>query len=172
MKVVLLFAFAAAALAQDLPDAPGKAVVERMCKACHGLETIVSAKYTKDRWGEIVDDMVSRGAQGKSRTSTAWLSTWEGSNSSPSPRAASQVCTNNSSQPMAANPDASANPSGCQPRWPGSTPSTTCPNTELNDVIVRTSSAGSVAGSGSSPIAPRANISASSVTADATTVAP
>lgn len=51
-------------LAQSLPEGPGKAVTERMCKPCHGLENVVREKRTKDRWAEIVDDMVSRGAQG------------------------------------------------------------------------------------------------------------
>jgi competence ComEA-like helix-hairpin-helix protein len=53
-----------AAAAQTLPDAPGKAVVERMCSQCHSLESVVSARMTKDGWAGIVDDMVSRGANG------------------------------------------------------------------------------------------------------------
>jgi competence protein ComEA len=64
MKVALLFGLAAAAAAQSLPEGPGKAVVERMCKSCHGLESVVRARMTMDRWGEVVDDMVSRGAKG------------------------------------------------------------------------------------------------------------
>jgi competence protein ComEA len=51
-------------VAQSMPEGPGKAVTERMCKPCHGLENIVREKRTKDRWAETVDDMVSRGAQG------------------------------------------------------------------------------------------------------------
>src|SRR6266404_3849505 len=50
--------------AQTLPEGPGKAVVERMCKSCHGLENVVRAKRTKEKWSEVVDDMVSRGAKG------------------------------------------------------------------------------------------------------------
>src|SRR5882724_236111 len=50
--------------AQTLPEGPGKAVVERMCKNCHGLENVVRAKRTKEKWSEVVDDMVSRGAKG------------------------------------------------------------------------------------------------------------
>jgi competence protein ComEA len=62
---MLFLKFAALlSLAQSLPDGPGKAVTERMCKPCHGLENVVREKRTKDRWADIVDDMVSRGAQG------------------------------------------------------------------------------------------------------------
>ena len=52
------------ALIQTLPDGPGKAVTERMCKPCHGLENVVRARRTEDKWSEVVDDMVSRGAKG------------------------------------------------------------------------------------------------------------
>ena len=57
-------AFAQSLPSQTLPEGPGKVVVERMCKNCHGLENVVRAKRTKDKWSEIVDDMVSRGAKG------------------------------------------------------------------------------------------------------------
>jgi mono/diheme cytochrome c family protein len=50
--------------AQTLPDGPGKAVVQGMCTPCHGLENVIRARMTKDRWGSVVDDMVSRGATG------------------------------------------------------------------------------------------------------------
>jgi competence protein ComEA len=64
MKPVLFLCLTVAAAAQTLPDGPGKAVVEKMCTGCHGLENVVRARLTKDRWGFIVDDMVSRGASG------------------------------------------------------------------------------------------------------------
>jgi competence protein ComEA len=64
MKPVLFLCLTVAAAAQTLPDGPGKAVVERMCTGCHGLENVVRARLTKERWGFIVDDMVSRGATG------------------------------------------------------------------------------------------------------------
>jgi competence protein ComEA len=51
-------------LMQSLPDGPGKAVTERMCKPCHGLDNVVRARRTEDKWAEVVDDMVSRGAKG------------------------------------------------------------------------------------------------------------
>jgi competence protein ComEA len=64
MKPVLFLCLTVAAAAQTLPDGPGKAVVEKMCTGCHGLENVVRARLTKERWGFIVDDMVSRGATG------------------------------------------------------------------------------------------------------------
>ena len=45
-----------------LPDGPSKALTERVCTPCHGLENVVRARMTKERWGQVVDDMVSRGA--------------------------------------------------------------------------------------------------------------
>ena len=59
MNLVLMLA-----LAQALPDGAGKAVTERMCKGCHGLDNVVRARFTEDKWAEVVDDMVSRGAKG------------------------------------------------------------------------------------------------------------
>jgi competence protein ComEA len=50
--------------AQELPDRPGKAVVEKLCSDCHGLATIVGLRRTKAGWETTVDDMASRGAKG------------------------------------------------------------------------------------------------------------
>lgn len=52
----------ALANAQDLPDGKGKDVVENVCGACHGVDLLSSQRATKEGWGYIVDDMVSRGA--------------------------------------------------------------------------------------------------------------
>jgi competence protein ComEA len=64
MKLILYISVAGLAFGQTLPDGPGKAVTERMCSGCHGLENVVRAKRTKEKWAEVVDDMVSRGAKG------------------------------------------------------------------------------------------------------------
>ena len=48
----------------DLPDGPGKALVERICSGCHGVGVFTDNRNTKERWGAVVDDMVSRGAEG------------------------------------------------------------------------------------------------------------
>jgi competence ComEA-like helix-hairpin-helix protein len=51
--------------AQDnLPDGKGKEVLERMCTNCHGLDQVTANRYAKKFWGSVVDDMVSKGAEG------------------------------------------------------------------------------------------------------------
>jgi mono/diheme cytochrome c family protein len=55
------------AIAQDnatLPDGPGKAVVQKMCVGCHGLSVIAAKHATPEQWANIVQQMVSRGADG------------------------------------------------------------------------------------------------------------
>jgi competence protein ComEA len=52
------------AKAQNLPDGPGKAELERVCSACHGAEMVLGVKQDKAGWESTVDDMVSRGATG------------------------------------------------------------------------------------------------------------
>jgi competence protein ComEA len=67
-RIVFLGALALAMLPagaqSDLPEGRGKELVLRECTKCHGLEGITRARMTKDRWDEVVDDMVSRGAGG------------------------------------------------------------------------------------------------------------
>jgi competence ComEA-like helix-hairpin-helix protein len=53
-----------AADGDDLPAGKGKDVLVRMCTDCHGLDTVTSVKYSKKFWGSVVDDMVTRGAEG------------------------------------------------------------------------------------------------------------
>ena len=62
--VLCLSATPRAPAQSKLPDGPGKALVERTCKKCHTIETITRARLTPERWGEVVDDMISRGAEG------------------------------------------------------------------------------------------------------------
>ena len=51
--------------AQDsLPDRPGKQTVERVCSACHELDTATGARHTRAEWRALVDAMVNRGATG------------------------------------------------------------------------------------------------------------
>src|ERR1035438_9184041 len=70
MRSVLFLCLTVAAAAQTLPDGPGKAVVERMCTPCHSLDSVVRARMTKDRWSNMVDEMVSRGAVGQHEQGT------------------------------------------------------------------------------------------------------
>jgi hypothetical protein len=48
----------------DLPEGVGKPLLVRICSKCHGLENVVRARNTKEKWSSIVDDMVARGSEG------------------------------------------------------------------------------------------------------------
>jgi competence protein ComEA len=64
--MICLF-LAAAAWAQpapNLPEGKGKAAFARVCGQCHGVQIVIKKTNTADGWAEVVDDMVSRGAQG------------------------------------------------------------------------------------------------------------
>ena len=64
-RIGLLTAFsltAAAAWAQ-LPDGPGKAETERVCKGCHELERSISPRQDRAGWQQTLDKMVSLGAE-------------------------------------------------------------------------------------------------------------
>jgi competence protein ComEA len=62
----ILVIFSGLALAQkaQLPDAPGKDVVQRVCGACHAPEMVIGKGNTRDGWTQVVGEMISRGAQG------------------------------------------------------------------------------------------------------------
>ena len=45
-----------------LPEDEGKQVTERVCSACHGIDSVVSERHNKGEWQKVVDDMASRGA--------------------------------------------------------------------------------------------------------------
>lgn len=60
LAVFLLFA--ASAFAQ-LPDSPGKAETEKVCKQCHELARSVSLHQDRDGWRATVDKMVNLGAK-------------------------------------------------------------------------------------------------------------
>jgi competence protein ComEA len=50
------------------PQAPADdknaATYTRVCSTCHDAQRILSNRRTKDQWGEVIDKMVERGAQG------------------------------------------------------------------------------------------------------------
>jgi competence protein ComEA len=48
----------------DLPEGKGKAVFLTMCSNCHGIEQATGIRNSKKQWTYVVDDMVSRGAEG------------------------------------------------------------------------------------------------------------
>ena len=45
-----------------MPDGAGKEIVQKQCAVCHGL-TVVTAKHaSRKEWEQVVNQMVSRGA--------------------------------------------------------------------------------------------------------------
>jgi competence protein ComEA len=50
--------------APPLADDKNAATYTRVCSTCHDAQRILSNRRTKDQWGEVIDKMVERGAQG------------------------------------------------------------------------------------------------------------
>ena len=50
--------------AVELPEAPGKDVVVRMCTSCHGTDTFISNRMDAAEWAQVIADMQARGARG------------------------------------------------------------------------------------------------------------
>ncbi len=48
----------------QLPDAPGRETVQKICAACHGVEVIVPRGMSRQEWGQVVANMVAKGAKG------------------------------------------------------------------------------------------------------------
>ncbi len=64
MLTVLLLIAAAQAPAGQLPDAPGRPTVQKVCGACHGMDVISAKGRTRADWEQVIASMVSRGAKG------------------------------------------------------------------------------------------------------------
>jgi competence protein ComEA len=61
--VVAALSFATVGAQDSLPDGPGKQTVERVCSACHDLDTATGARHTRAEWRALVNAMVDRGAK-------------------------------------------------------------------------------------------------------------
>jgi len=61
-RVAVIFFGLTAAWGQ-LPEGPGKAETERVCKNCHELERSISPRQDRAGWQETIDKMVSLGAE-------------------------------------------------------------------------------------------------------------
>ncbi len=59
-----LFSGSLALFAADLPDAPGRDTVKKVCAACHPAEVVLAKGMTREQWGNMVSNMISRGAKG------------------------------------------------------------------------------------------------------------
>ncbi len=67
VSTIIALCALSAGLAQaqvKLPDGDGKDLVEKICAACHGLDTAIADKHTEKEWRSVVDTMVNRGAEG------------------------------------------------------------------------------------------------------------
>lgn len=64
LQCTALFAAGQAKSRVELPDAPGKEIVQRICTACHGVEVIVPRGMTRQEWSQVVANMVAKGAKG------------------------------------------------------------------------------------------------------------
>ena len=62
--ILLPLLFALPAQPQDLPEAKGKDLYEKICGACHGTDVVFKTRTTKEKWKNTVDEMASRGAEG------------------------------------------------------------------------------------------------------------
>jgi competence protein ComEA len=55
---------AAAAVAQQLPDGPGRQELETKCKQCHELARSISLRQDRDGWSTTMSKMVAFGMKG------------------------------------------------------------------------------------------------------------
>ncbi len=62
--LALLTLFAVSTSSSALPPGEGKPIVERMCSSCHALKVVTSKRASPEQWAQLVDQMVSRGAEG------------------------------------------------------------------------------------------------------------
>lgn len=58
----------------DLPEGEGKETFVKMCSNCHALKRVVKVRFPKKFWESVVDDMVSRGAEGTEEETTMVIS--------------------------------------------------------------------------------------------------
>ena len=49
----------------ELPDGPGKKILQASCKSCHELDEVIKFKgyYTRAQWRDVVQTMVEYGAK-------------------------------------------------------------------------------------------------------------
>lgn len=61
---MIVLSLAVSGYAQSLPEGQGKAEFQRICGNCHSVSIATSQRMTQAQWTGVVNDMVSRGAQG------------------------------------------------------------------------------------------------------------
>src|SRR5689334_949998 len=60
--------------AQQLPDGAGKEATKKICGNCHEIATVISARRTRVAWEHMVEDMITRGAEGSDEDMEAVVS--------------------------------------------------------------------------------------------------
>ena len=61
IRKILLSVAACALSAQQLPEGPGRAELERMCKQCHEVARSVSLRQDRDAWSATMARMIAFG---------------------------------------------------------------------------------------------------------------
>jgi cytochrome c5 len=61
LVVSLIACMAVSAMAQELPDGPGRAEVEKLCKQCHELARSLAPRQDRDAWTHTMNKMVAFG---------------------------------------------------------------------------------------------------------------
>ncbi|MFN7920853.1 MAG: helix-hairpin-helix domain-containing protein [Bryobacteraceae bacterium] len=64
MRVVALAAISAAGLLAQLPEGPGRAETEKLCKNCHELQRSISRRQDKEGWQATIKKMIAFGTKG------------------------------------------------------------------------------------------------------------
>jgi competence protein ComEA len=59
--IVILLALSILQAQVQLPDAPNKKLVERLCNTCHSVGLAISQRRTQPAWSKSVDDMTGKG---------------------------------------------------------------------------------------------------------------
>jgi putative heme-binding domain-containing protein len=83
---MFVLSFAVCVHAQSLPEGQGKAEFQRICGNCHSVAIATSQRMTQAQWTGVVNDMVSRGAQGSQQdldNVTSYLATHFGQGAPP-----------------------------------------------------------------------------------------
>jgi competence protein ComEA len=64
MILVTTLYLAVSTASPALPSGKGKGIVQRMCTSCHAVKVVTSKRASPEQWSQLVDQMVSRGAEG------------------------------------------------------------------------------------------------------------
>jgi competence protein ComEA len=73
IAVAALLGFGVPAETQQLPDAPGKEAVVKLCSTCHPPERGASVRLTREGWQDVMTRMVGLGMKGTDEEMTAAL---------------------------------------------------------------------------------------------------